>query len=302
MQGINFKVVVTSALATMFIAALIVVAAAQTGGSASAASVSAATTAQAAATPSTGSGSTNGSANPAPAQPQADTYYNLYLQNLATNLGVSQDKLTSGMTQAAKDTIAQAVKDGKLTQAQADQLDTQIDNMAANGIYGYNGFGHDPGMGGPGMGGPGKDGFGPGAPISSTTMSNVETAVANKLGLTVAQMHTDFQNGQTIADLAKAANVNLADIKTIIINTIKPDLDAAVKAGNMTQAQEDSFIQNIQNDTFTHPGLLMGGGRGHGGFGPGGPGVNDNDSDDNGGTGNGSTNTPSATPVSGNTN
>ncbi len=296
MQGINFKVVVTSALATMFIAALIVVAAAQTGGRASAAGT-AAVAAQAAATPSTGSGSTNGSTNPAPAQPQADTYYNLYLQNLATNLGVSQGKLTSGMTQAAKDTIAQAVKDGKLTQAQADQLDTQIDNMAANGIYGYNGFGHGPGMGGPGMGGPGRDGFGPGAPISSTTMSNVETAVASKLGLTVAQMHTDFQNGQTIADLAQAANVNLADIKTIIINTIKPDLDAAVKAGNMTQAQEDSFIQNIQNDTFTHPGLLMGGGRGHGGFGPGGPGApNDNDSDDNG-----STTTPSVTP-SGTTN
>ena len=289
MKSINFKVVAASMIAAMLIVGLVVVGASvASGGSAAAAPTTQSATAQAAATPGTSNSTT---------QPQTDVYYNLYLQNLATSLGVTQGKLTTSMTQAAKDTIAQAVKDGKLTQAQADSLNQRIDQMALNGQYGFEGFGHGPGFGGPGFGGHGE-----GAPISSTTMSNVETAVAAKLGLTSAQLTTDFQSGQTIATLAASKNVALADIKTTIINTVKPDLDAAVKAGTLTQAQEDSIVQNIQNDTFTHPGLGIGG-PGRGGFGgPGGSGGPDNDNDGtNGGTNNTSP-APAATPGTGNTN
>ncbi len=289
MKSINFKVVAASMVAAMLIVGLVVVGASvASGGSAAAAPAAQSATAQAAATPGTST-----------AQPQTDVYYNLYLQNLATSLGVSQGKLTTSMTQAAKDSIAQAVKDGKLTQAQADSLNQRVDQMALNGQYGFEGIGRGHGDGGPGFGG-----HGDGAPISSTTMSNVETAVAAKLGLTSAQLTTDFQNGQTIATLAASKNVALADIKTTIINTVKPDLDAAVKAGTLTQAQEDSIIQNIQNDTFTHPGLgIDGPGRGgFGGPGFGGPGGPDNDND---GTNVGTNNTspaPATTPGTGNTN
>jgi hypothetical protein len=286
-KSINFKIVAASLTVTTLIVALVVVGASiASGGSAAAAPTAQSATAQAAATPGTS----------AP-QPQPDVYYNLYLQKLATDLGVSQGKLTQSMTQAAKDTIAQAVKDGKLTQAQADSLNQRIDQMAQNGFYGFEGIGHGPGFGGHDFGGPG-------GPISSTTMSKVEAAVAAKLGLTSAQLTADFQNGQTLADLAKSQNVALADIKTIIINTVKPDLDAAVKAGTLTQAQEDSIIQRIQNDSFTHPGLgIDGPGRGHGGpgfGGPGGPGGPDNDNDY--GNTNNTNPAPAATPSSGSTN
>ncbi len=299
MKSINFKIVAASMIAAMLIVGLVVVGASvASGGSAAAATQSA--TAQAVATPGTSNSTT---------QPPTDVYYNLYLQNLATTLGVSQSKLTTSMTQAAKDSITQAVKDGKLTQAQADSLNQRIDQMALNGRYGFEGVGHGPGMGGPGFGGNGFDG--PGGPISSTTMSKVEAAVAAQLGLTSAQLTTDFQNGQTIADLAKSKNIALADIKTTIINTVKPDLDTAVKAATLTQAQEDSIIQRIQNDTFTHPGIGFGfGGRGHGGpgfGGRGGPGFGGPDSDnDNGSSNNGGTNNtapaPAATPGTGSTN
>jgi hypothetical protein len=133
-------------------------------------------------------------------------------------------------------------------------------------------------------------------------MPKVTQAVADKLGITTTELMTDLKNGQTLADIAKSKNVNVADLKTTIINTVKPDLDAAVKNGTLTQAQEDSIIQRIQNDTFTHPGLGFGFGErgkgGHGGPGFGSPGGNDNDSDDN----NSASPSPTATPGSGNTN
>jgi hypothetical protein len=131
-------------------------------------------------------------------------------------------------------------------------------------------------------------------------MQQAMQAVADKLGITVAQLQTDLQSGQTLADIAKSKNVSVADLKTAVVNVIKPTLDQAVKAGTLTQAQEDSIIQNIQNADLTQKGFGFGfGGPGHRGFGGPGFGGNDNDSDD---TGNGTNPSPSATPGSGNTN
>src|SRR2546423_1044077 len=68
---------------------------------------------------------------------------------LATRLGIGVDDLKSKAVAAQKDVIEQQVKDGKLTRAQADQMEQQLD---ANGV---------PFFGGPrgGPGGPGRGGF-----------------------------------------------------------------------------------------------------------------------------------------------
>lgn len=315
MKSIDFRVVTASLAATLLIIALVVVAASQTGGGTVAASqtsnpvvaaqgqntdYSAAVPAQGATTQSS---ATPGTSKPSQTMTDTNKYYNLYLQNLATDLGVSKDKLTSSMVQAEKDTITQAVKDGKLTQAQADNLDKRIDDMAANGNYGgFEGLGRGfggPLMGGPGMGGPMMGGPGKGAPEIGQAMQAAMQAVATKLGLTTQQLMTDLKT-QTLADLAKSKNVTVDDLKTTIVNAVKPILDTAVKNGSLTQTQEDTIINGIQNADFTKKGLGFGMGFGPGGgFGPGrmghrgfGPVGNDDNNSP----------APSATPGSGNSN
>ncbi|PZR97229.1 MAG: hypothetical protein DLM69_09920 [Candidatus Chloroheliales bacterium] len=280
MNKFNRTVILGSIAAAILLVSLVVIAAAQIGGSSAAASQpqNAVTQAQNVAAQAN---ATPGTSTSKPIT-DTNTYYNIYLQNLANNLGVSKDKLTQSMVQAAKDTITQAVKDGKLTQAQADSLNQRIDQMAQNGRYGFEGFGRGFGPMGKGgmMGGPGK-----GAPVIGQVMQQAIQAVATKLGITTSELMTDLKSGQTLADIAKSKNVSVADLKTAIINAIKPTLDTAVKNGTLTQAQEDSIIQRIQSADFTKKGFGFGfgpGGFGHRGFG--GPG---NSNPGNGNPGNG---------------
>lgn len=83
-------------------------------------------------------------ATPAPANPQATpsapNYCQQYMQSLAQHLGVSVDRLTQASKDAAKDMIDQAVKDGRLTQDQANTAKQRIDQM--QGQCGFKGFSH----------------------------------------------------------------------------------------------------------------------------------------------------------------
>src|SRR5437867_9724682 len=62
----------------------------------------------------------------------ATTACDQYLQSLAGHLNTTVDALKKAGKDAAKDMIAQAVKDGKLTQAQADAATQHIDSATGN--------------------------------------------------------------------------------------------------------------------------------------------------------------------------
>src|SRR6476661_2695668 len=67
---------------------------------------------------------------PAPAAPQ--DYATRLAQNFAARLGVDQARLDAAFTAAANDTVAQAVRDGKMDQNTADTAR----KMAARGLTG----------------------------------------------------------------------------------------------------------------------------------------------------------------------
>jgi hypothetical protein len=70
---------------------------------------------------------------------------------------------------------------------------------------------------------------------------------------------------QVLADAAKQLGVSAADLRAALASAEDAQLDAAVKAGELTQAQADAIKQHRQQE-----GTVLGLGRG--GHGPGGPG------------------------------
>lgn len=149
----------------------------------------------------------------------------LYLQALASRLGTTLDKLQQAMKDARTDAINNAVKQGLITQAQADKMLQRQQNappgtgafQAGKAIGGIRGF------------------FGPDA----------LEAVAKTLNMSPADVTSALRGGKTLADLAKSQNVDPSKVQTAIADAEKAALDRAVKDGLMTQARADALKANI---------------------------------------------------------
>ena len=103
--------------------------------------------------------------------------------------------------------------------------------------------------------------------------------LAGVLKLTAAEMHTQLQSGKTLADIAKAQNVDIADVKAQLLKDYTEKEQAEVASGEHTQAEVDAKIaefktrlDDIVNGVRPAGGPGMGGKGGRGGHGHGGRG------------------------------
>ena len=62
------------------------------------------------------------------------------------------------------------------------------------------------------------------------------------LGLTPAQPRAQRAAGQSLADVAKARGKSVSGLRRAIEGTLKTRLDAAVKSGRLTAAQEQRIL------------------------------------------------------------
>jgi hypothetical protein len=111
-------------------------------------------------------------------------------------------------------------------------------------------------------------------------------AVLKKLGLTADQVLAERRAGKSLAEIAQAKGVSKETLVATIVDAHKTALDAAVKAGTLTQAQADamqSFMKErgawMVDQTTVGPGMagaalglghgpgMMGHGMGAGPFG-----------------------------------
>lgn len=196
-------------------------------------------------------------------------YWALFVKSFASNLGVDQGKLDSAFVAAINSTLDQAVKDGKITQAQADSVKSRY----AGGLSASNGapFGF-----GRGFGGFGGFGFFGGRGVRGGQLIT-STDIASALGMNVTDLNTALQSGKSIADLANTQNKDLATVKSTLLADVKTRLDSQVTAKTLTQSQADQLYQNLTNSidamlNSTRP--MMGGRGGFPGFGMMGPGGN----------------------------
>jgi hypothetical protein len=174
-----------------------------------------------------------------------------YLNDVANRLHVSVADLQAALKGAASDQIDQLVKDGKLTQTQADRIKQRIQN------------GKGPLAGGP-LIGPARFFLGPlggmdrGGPFLIKPFFGGLDAAATYLGLTDAQLRQKLRSGKSLAAVAKAQNKSVDGLKTAIKDQLKSRLDKAVTAKKITKAQEDKILSNIDSrlDTLVNSSVL----------------------------------------------
>lgn len=182
------------------------------------------------------------------------TLADLYWQVLAQKLGLTVDKLQQTVTDARKDAITQGVKQGLLTQAQADRQLQQLQNSGPGTVF---------------------DNFGRGrganslASVYASLRSAGDDAAAKALGMSSSDLTTALRGGKTLLDLAGEKNVDVSKLRTAIADAEKAALDQAVKDGKIAQAQADSLKTNLTPDNIdlNRRGLAFP--FGGGGFGPG---------------------------------
>ena len=145
----------------------------------------------------------------------------VFLGKLAGALGITQDALTAALKAADLATIDQAVANGDLAKNPADAMKQRIEQNGP-GAFGFFGFG-----------GQGRGGIGRGERAPVVDPAVVEKAVADKLGLSVADLETQLKSGKTLADLATAKSLTAQDLYTAAANAAKPQLDQAVKDGKL---------------------------------------------------------------------
>ena len=178
-----------------------------------------------------------GGSSPAQATATAgdqNSYCQLYIQTLASDLGVSPDKLKSANQDAAQKVINQMASDGKITAAQKDRL-TQRLQKYANSPCAF----------------VAARAAGRGArnhlqQALAPARSAIESAVANALKISTTTLDSDLAAGQTIPQIATAQKINLSDVNNAYLNAVKAQLASAVSSGKITQPQSDAIYAKVQ--------------------------------------------------------
>ena len=175
------------------------------------------------------------------------------IADVAKAKNVDIAKVIAAMTAQMKAHLDEEVASGEHTQAEADAklaaFTARVTEMV-NQVGGPK-AGH---KGGPG-GKHGRGGF-------------VTEALATVLKTTSTDLHTQLRSGKSIADVATAQNVDIADVKAVLTSDFKAHLAEEVASGKHTQAEADAklaeFTANL--DTMVNRVGPAGGkeGRGHG--------------------------------------
>ncbi len=177
------------------------------------------------------------STTPATSTPTTATnaYCQQYLQDLANRLNVPLSTLEQDSLAAKEDVLAQMVKDGKLTQSQANTIKQRLESGTTCGL-------------------PGTAKARPALLRSLFTkyQPTLLNQVASGLHLSASQLQSDLQNGQTLVQIAQAQNISQSQLHTIALNAVQSTLNQAQQAGDITQSQEAAFLQYLRK----HPGVV----------------------------------------------
>ena len=147
------------------------------------------------------------------------------VNDAAKNLGIEPSTLSAALKKAFEDRIDAAVAAGRLTKEQGAELKQRIESDDFP-LFGPPAFGH---------------GFGAPHPFFHGL-----DAAASYLGLTEDDLHSRLESGKTLAQIAKAQGKSVEGLKDAMVADAKTHLDAAVKAGRLSSAEEQRVLADLE--------------------------------------------------------
>ena len=155
---------------------------------------------------------------------------------IAGILGITVDEYDSAVDTARSQVLDEAVTEGWLTQDQADLMRERADEGWLEG------FGRGRRPGGHGRCGGMMD-LGGSPRGFDGTQSSLLTIAAEQLGTTVEDLVAQLQDGNTIAGLAEAQDVDTQDIADAYLENLSGRLDEAVANERLTQERADWMLE-----------------------------------------------------------
>lgn len=153
------------------------------------------------------------------------------LATVAQNKHVDAQKVKDAIQSNLQTQITQAVSSGKVTQQQATEAQQQLSNKVEKIFNATNLLGDQ-----------------------SNNFANPKfmlipalDEVAKLLNMSQNDLLNQLQNGKSMTDIAQAHGVDTQKIQQTILDSGKAQLDAAVSAGKLTQAQADTAYQSFAN-------------------------------------------------------
>ena len=165
---------------------------------------------------------------------------------------MSATALTAAIKKAMVDQIEAQVTAGTLTKAQATAIEARLAKADAP-LFALGG----------GPGGRGDHGHGHGLGGGPMSLD----AAATYIGISATDLRTQLAAGKTLAAIATANGKTADGLKAALTTAAKSDLDASVKAGTLTQAQEDKILAALPTRLDQEINEVHTGGPGDGGHG-----------------------------------
>jgi hypothetical protein len=147
-----------------------------------------------------------------------------FMKHFAVEISKTQAEINAAFQRAIADTLADEVKAGHLTQAQADAIKKKLANQTPCNLPRLE----------------------PRGAKLEAFMQQYLTAAASALGISETELKTDLHNGQSLSQIAAAKNVSEATFRTKVIAGLKPILDKAVADKKITAAQEQTILSRLQ--------------------------------------------------------
>jgi hypothetical protein len=162
------------------------------------------------------------------AQLQADKS----LADIAKAQNVDVQKVKDAIQTSIKAQLADIVKSGKITQAQADKANQTVAIWVDDVVTAHKTMLD-------------KFDISTAKQTAEQFVTPIISATTSTLHLTKDQLKAQLEAGKSLADIAKAQNVDVQQLKDAIQTSIKAQLADVVKSGKITQAQADKANQTV---------------------------------------------------------
>ena len=168
-----------------------------------------------------------------------------FFDSLAEHLGISTEELEDAAKAATTDQVDAALEEGRITEEEAERLKERIQEGDAPFLFGP-----------PLFGGPHHYG--------GAVLGMKFDAAAEYLGLTNAELHERLEDGQSLAEIARAEDKSVAGLKQALLDDAKTRLEQAVEEDELTRERADELLERLREriDDFVERGF-EGPGPGH---------------------------------------